>query len=745
MATKPDAFFETFKARWKLATNAEQDQRQNELADLEFEAGDHWDPKIKSDRLKAGKPALTIDLLSGPIKQVTNQQRLARPGIKIAPVGHGTDTKKAEYWQSIVRRVERLSQASRAYAWAGWHQARMGRGFWVVRSEWVGDGFDQDIRIYEVDNQHTVYLDPTPKKLDGSDKKWGVIFEDLIHEDYLERFGETDLGDAIHSKAWQGLGDTPPDWITSKHCRIAEYYYLETEAKTRHLFDDGSTAWDDELEHDTTKQGRKKVTVPVPPDGLTILQSRDIPQTKVHRCLLNGMGEKLDSGIIPGEYIPIVKVYGERRNIDGKVDERGMVRMAKDASRMEDWAETSLMESMSKAKTAPWLIPLEAVDDGLRKMWETSNRVDYAALFYKMYDAQGRQLEKPNRIPSGVDVSAFTLAAQRMENHVRSQMGNSDVYRDETASEQGKLSGRAINMRRLQQELGTSDYMENLGDGIVLTAKIIMSMAREIYDTPRVMRIVGADEQDRPIVTYLGEDQKPAAEEKAQAEGIDVEELFDLSGHPEDYDIAISPGKRHDTARQETVEILSEIAPKSPPEFQGPMYLALLKNLDGPGIPELAAELDPKKRNDIPPHIQRELEMLKQQLQQAITIIETDQVKQQAQLDKATMDNATRLAIEELKAGNELTRQRLEEKFELITLRLEQMHESRIAGVNAQQAAQQAEQGHAHASAEADQGHQQALTESEQANEHAKQQAAMGHASAMRQLEAKPKPNGASA
>ena len=651
----PDAEWTRFKDRWKRATEAETTQRQNELDDLAFEAGLHWDPKIKSDREREGKPALVIDLLSGPIKTVTNQQRLARPGIKITAVGHGTDEQQAEYWQGIVRRVERLSQAGRAYSWAGQHQAKMGRGFWAIRNVHIGRGFEQDIRIEEIDNQHTVYCDPATKRLDGLDKKWAIRFEDVMHEEYKARFGDTAVAESLGSQGFSGLGDTPPAWITAKYCRIAEYYSLKTTTQTRHLLEDGT-------EHEGDL-----------PEGVTATRSRDVEQTTVAWTLLNGAGEVLDEATIPGEYIPIVMVYGERRNIDGVLDFRGLVRMAKDPNRMEDYAESSLMEAISTGKTAPWLVEWDQVSE-FKDIWAASNRSNPAFLPYKRVMAtNGAPLPAPQRVSSGVDVTALTLAAQRMQNHVRNVTGNADVFQEETRSEQ---SGRAIRERKMNQELGTSDYMENLGDGIVVTAKIIMSMAREIYDTPRVLRIVGADEKEKPIVAYKGAGQQPDAE--ALVANQTAAAILNVDGHPEDYDIAISAGKRHDTARQETVDVLEQIIPKLPPELQKPALIALLKNIDGPGMPELVAQMEPKGQDGIPPEVQQQLQQLQQQLQQAIQFIETDQAKQQAQLEKSRIDNDTKVQIAQIEAKNALVLQNLEQKFALLLAKIEQTHETRM-------------------------------------------------------------------
>lgn len=658
-----DAFFETFRARVKLATEAEAAQREKELADLRFEAGEHWDTKVKKAREDAGKPVLTIDLLGGPIKQVTNQQRTSRPGIKISPVGKGADDEKAEWWQGVVRRVERLSQANRVYTWAGQHQVKMGRGFWVVRNVEVGDDGEQDIRLEEVENQHTVLCDPATKKLNGEDKRWAIRFEDLTHEEYIERFGESKLADALREHGFLSVtGTSVPGWLSAKYARIAEYYYVEETARTRLILGDGHAVYEDEAETPPAERDVK----------------RRVKKTKktVHWCLVNGMGEKLDSATIPGEFVPVVMIYGERRMIDGERDFRGMVRMNQDPSRMEDWAESSLMEGISNAKTSPWLAE-EGQIEPYENDWKFSNIKPPVVLKYKAVSIDGHPIPPPTRIPSGVDVSALTLAAQRMQNHVRIGTGT-ELFQEETGSLQSRISGKAYDKRRQSQELTNSDYMENLGDGIVLTAKIIMSMAREIYDTPRLLRIIGADEKESEIVAFKGQEQQPDAMQLAQERARmqqKIAGMLDISVG--EYDIAVKAiANSPQTAREEARLAMEAL----PPELLAKGADIYIGTLDFPGAQELAKRFKPPDAEDGPTPEQM-MERLKQldeyaqaateQLNAVKDQLADKQAEIAAKVQISEQDNATKLQIEEMKIAAQLELARIKGQFDVQTAELE--------------------------------------------------------------------------
>lgn len=652
-------FFDTFKARVKQGTEADQEQVANELADLDFESGQHWSDQDVIDRKLAGKPSLTFDLLSPPIKQVTNAQRVARPGITIRPVGNGADVDQAERWQGVIRRIERLSQATRVYAWAGQHQVKMGRGFWILRNVEVGEDGEQDIRIEEVENQHAILCDPGTKKLDGSDKRWAIYFQDLTHDEYRDRFGESKLAASINAGRGftAGEGDMVPLWLGSKTTRIAEYWYLEETTRTRLILDDGARVFEDELPTVPARVKGKFAKVPQIPEGRTVVKRVNRPTKIVHWCLLNAAGEHLvPETVIPGELIPVVMIYGERRFLRGKRDFRGMVRMNKDASRTEDWAESSLMEAISHAKTAPWLMAVGQAD-GLEAMWSKANTNPPQALQYNPIDVNGHPVERPTRVSSGVDVSALTLAAQRMQNHVKQNTGMADVYQDETGAQSAKLSGRAMLARRQNQELGTSDYLDNMGDGIVLTAQIIMGMARVVYDTPRLLRILDGEEKEREILIAPG-GQTPEAMALVQQNREALKDMLDPS--IVEYDITVAPGRSHATARQETREVMEGL-----PE---PVLMQIadlfLSTIDGPGMQEAAKRLkraNPNAQEDEPGTVpiaqaqqaQQMIDALTEQVNTLHQQLEQTQRGEQTKIQIAEADAQTKLEIERMKLETE--------------------------------------------------------------------------------------------
>jgi hypothetical protein len=48
--------------------------------------------------------------------------------------------------------------------------------------------FDQEIYIERIRNSFCVYMDPTIQKPSGEDQNWGIILEDLTHDEYEEQY-----------------------------------------------------------------------------------------------------------------------------------------------------------------------------------------------------------------------------------------------------------------------------------------------------------------------------------------------------------------------------------------------------------------------------------------------------------------------------------------------------------------------------------------------------------------------------
>lgn len=714
-----EALLEQALKEAKLSAEATAQQRIAEVGDLEFEAGAHFTAAELESRRTTSRPSEVFDQISGPVLQVTNQPV---PRIVVAPVGSEADPKTAEFWQGYLRSVENRSHAERAYKWARWHTARMGRGFWRIRHDRINwRTREMDVKIEAIDNQHSVYPDPRAW-LSPTNGQFGHIMDYMPWDEFEQRFGATT--DKVDLDSFKAAGDVAPEWATKEHVRVGERYWVTMAPTTLCRLTDGRTV-------------EKTAGATYPPEQIEEEWEAERPRIKWMRYTQVDVLEQKD---VPGEFIPIVQIDGQRRRMpNGRLDYRGLVRMAKGPSRALDFNENAILEGVNHGSYATWLIE-EGQIEGYEKWWAAPHLTKPPYLPYKRADVAGHPLPAPQRVTIEPAIVGMVMAADRAQNHIRQITGVPDVFAEEHRREQ---SGRAIRERRDQQALTTNNYADGLSDGIALTGHILMSMGREVLNAPRVLRLTGADEKPMLVIAHAGEAQRPQAEQLRQSvEGrLDDRERTALKGFFDvmagDFDITASAGRNSATGRMETVETLRELIPVMPPPMAVKAIPMLVKSLDAPGMQELAAEIGPNQDQQIPPLVQQRLMQLDQYAQAATE--QLNAAKDQLADKQAELQMKREIAMAEIASKEKIVATQEETKRIIALAEIEQQvalqqfsaqqgqlermqgdtHEIGMARLSFDQGEQQAEAGRAHARKMAESGHQMTLEQQQVAAEQA--------------------------
>lgn len=725
---------------FKQVSRAEADQRKKELDDLQFEAGEHWDAKIKADRLAAGLPVIEIDLLSGPLNQIEGQAQEAPSGITITGSKPGTAPESAGLLQGFARRFEQQSSAIDVYQNAVRRTSRCGRGGWRMLPEYESDdSFEQVLRLKWIDNWHCVYLGRALEQ-DGSDRTQALIVDDLTHDEYTARFGDSDLAESLGAKM-QSTGDTPAEWLTSERVRVAEYLEVKVKARTLFLLEGPGQIRKKVYADELPKSGKGKAAQPVIPEGFVKVNERPVNEKSCCWYFLNAK-EVLEEKVWPIPYIPIFEIEGERRNIDGVIDRRGVVRMGKQLNQMADFHETAIVEQIDLARTAPWLYEWSQIE-GFEDIWQNP-KFQVGLPYRKVSGDNGAALPPPQRITDEPAIQASVIAAQRAEQLLRAVTGVPDIFANETQASQNNQSGRAVMARQRQQEVGNSKYLVSRNRGVAYTGKVFLAWAPFIYDTPRVHTVKAADEKDRKIVTHTGQDD--AAMRLAQQQGVKPEDIVDLK-HAAKYDVTVTVGKPYPTQRMETVDIITSAIQAFPPIAEKALPI-LFRNSDGPGMQELAAALEPQKgQPQIPAQIQQRLEQLDQYAQLAHDELKKLQQERDAKtLDLATQERISQAEIaskERIAAAQEETKRLIaqlgvEQAVALARLEHAQAHVDTLhehahdVGLENMQAV--------HANEAAQIAHEQQLEAGAVSHEQGLESGAVSHQQNLEALRAKPKP-----
>lgn len=611
------ALLERARKQFRTIVDAESALRKEMLIDREFRAGKQWDGRDRKNREDDGRPVLTQNLIPQLIRLVTNQQRQSRPAIQVNPVDSGADPDTAEVFQGVIRHIETASDAEVAYDTACEQQVEMGRGYWRVLTEFCDDDSDdQDIRIERIANQFSVYIDPAARKADRSDMRYAFITEDVPKEEYEARYGSASL---LGLEEFVATGDeSAQDWMPEGKVRIAEYFYVE------HQDADGG------------KVRKRKVRKPV---------------VKWCKIVAHQVLERTDWA---GKYIPVVPVLGDEIDINGVVDLRGIVRDARDPQREINFWSTLTAETILSSNKSPYIVA-EGQIEGHEAKWNQANRRAFPYIEYKPLTIAGTLAPPPQRNQAEPPIQALVVAQQQAKQALQDVTGLHDPSHGKGTREE---SGKAVLARQQQGDLANSHYLDNLGRSIRHTGRILIDLIPKIYDAPRVLKILGADEKPREVMVGAGQQNIAAAQQQPLPEG--VERIYDLSVGR--YDVTISVGPSNQTRRQAAVESMIQFVQAYPNAF--PLIGDLLaENMDWPGAKQIAERLramlpEPLQQKDGPGaamaaqqrlmQAEQALQMLQAQLQEAQQIINGKQVEAQAKERIAIIEAETKKAIAEL-------------------------------------------------------------------------------------------------
>lgn len=618
---------------FKACEEADSDNRERALEDLRFaRLGEQWPEKVKKDRAKEGRPCLTINTMPSYIRQVVNDARQNKPAIKYHPVDDKADVQTAKILDGIIRHIEANSRADIAYDTAIDHACSMNAGYIRVDVDYTrNDSFDLDIKIERIANPLTVYGDPYNPCPDGS--KWNLAFvsETISEEEFTKRYPEAEK---ISFKE-DGSSDEEKLWFDDEAIRVAEFWERKEVDITLLLLSNGEVLTEERfLENQEIFEGA----------GLTVVNQRPSKSYKVCQYVIN-VKEVLETNEWAGMYIPIIPVYGEEVNENGKIHYLSLIHHAKDAQRNKNYWRTCATEQVALASKTPWIGP-----KGFSKAdpnWDTANTVNHA---YLEYDS----MTPPTRQPfPGIPAGALQEAMSASDD-IKSILGLFDAS---LGAKSNETSGIAINARKKEGDTSTFHFIDNLTRSIRQVGAVCLDLIPNVYSERRMLRILGEDgtPSDVPMkqpvmITRQGYMPKQQAEQQ-QLEG--AEHIFDLSVGK--YDLTVSAGPSFNSRREEAAIQMDGFI-KSFPQAAPIIGDLLAKNLDWPGAEEIAERLKSinpilnKQEQQPDPEvlkIQAQAQFEQQKNQQTLEIAD-----QKAKIDLAMKDKDLQLKDKDIELAN---------------------------------------------------------------------------------------------
>lgn len=610
-----DDILKEAKEAFQYAYDCENDNRSEALEDLRFSRlGEQWPENIVEQRKRENRPCLTINKMNAFIRQVVNDARQNKPSIHVHPVDSGADKETADILNGLIRNIEYTSSADVAYDTATEYAVCMGFGYFRIGLDYAHeDTFDLDISIDRVSNPFSVYRDPMSTSADSSDWNSAFVVEVLGKDQFEKDYKGAEPVD-WSAEGYSSLADP---WCTEDSVMVCEWWKREEYEKTIHLLSDGTIQSDKQM---------KAMQDFLAATGVTVVKSRPTKCYRVKQYKLTG-AECLDSDYEwPGQYIPIIPVYGDEVDVEGKRYFRSLIRDAKDAQRMFNYWRSTTTELVALAPKTPFIGEEGAFDSDHAK-WNTANTQSHAFLTYK------RGHPPPQRQPFvGVPAGAMQEALNANDD-MKAIVG---LYDPSLGARSNETSGKAIMARQREGDVATFHFQDNMARAIRCAGRVLLDLIPHVYSDKRIIRVIGEDQSQEAVkinepVPVMGPDGQPQMKpDPMTGQPIPVTRIYDLTAGK--YDLTVKTGPSFTTRREEAATQMTELI-RSFPEAAPIVAPRLAENLDWPGADEIAEDfkkLSPLNQQPpgIPPELQKQIDegvARLQQLEQENAALKADQ------------------------------------------------------------------------------------------------------------------------
>lgn len=640
---QPDDILAHARKMFGLCEDAEQENRAAAVEDMKFAREDdyQWPAKIKKKRERAGRPCITINKLPAFIRQVVNDARQNKPQIKVHPADSTADVKTAAVIDGLIRNIEYTSDADVAYDTGTECAVSGGFGYWRISLDPArDDSFDTDITIKRCPNPFAIYGDPRSQAADSSDWNVAFVVDRLSRDEFEAEYGDAAKVDWDDSMAWKAAGES---WRNGEEVLVAEYWTREEIDRAIVALSDGSTLAKDDLE-------KEDVALRMQTQGLQIVKEDVVKSWKVTQRIMTGV-EILKEREWPGKYIPIIPVYGDEFDIEGKRYFRSLIHNSKDAQRMFNYWRTASTELVALAPKVPWIVKKGSVDEDIDK-WQTANIENHAFLEY-----EGET--PPIRIPLDSGVAAGALQeALNASDDMKAIIG---LYDASLGARSNETSGKAIQARQREGDVSTFHFMDNQARAIRHTGRVIIDLIPHVYNSARIVRTIGEDGKER--VQKINQPAEVTDEKGNPVQGPDgvpLMHIYDLTAGK--YDLTVKSGPSFTTRRQEAAQEMVEMM-RAVPQAAEVILPRLVKALDWQGADEMADDLEKQKEQQVPPQLQKQMQEMQQQiakLSEENQNLKMDQSNEQKKLEndlivqQEKVKNEYLLGVEKIRAEKNL-------------------------------------------------------------------------------------------
>jgi hypothetical protein len=466
-------FLRYMRTTYDKDLEADQQNRKEMTSDARFVAGDQWDHAVKQRRDSASKPTLTINRLPAYVAQLVGNRRLNDVGIKVIPDMGGTK-QVANIREGLIRSIQKISRAQYAYDKAFEQQVIGGLGNFQVHLDYAHDDvFEQDIRIVAIPNPLAVVWDQNSVEPSGADAHHVFVTDRMSRRDFKKKYPETNAADwATGTETTRHFG-----WDTEDAVQVVSFWRMRTKKRVVAMMQDSSV-------QDVTDLDEEEWFDLVAEDSAGMPMIREVNRRYAQMYLCTSQDILAGPYDLPITRVPVFRVPGWEILIEGDRIRWGLIRFLRDPQKLHNYWRSTIAEKLVGAPKQKWVAADTAVE-GREDEWRRSHLSDDPLLIYNADSGA-----PPNRMPPMEMEAALIEQAGIAAQDIRDV---SNIHEASMGQASNEVSGRAITARQRVGELGTVIYQDNLNIAIEEAGKIINELIPFVYDTPRLIKVLGPD------------------------------------------------------------------------------------------------------------------------------------------------------------------------------------------------------------------------------------------------------------
>lgn len=599
---------------------ADAENRKQMIQDARFMGGDQWDSAVKTHRDSASKPTLTINRLPAYVAQLVGNRRMNDVGIKVVPDMGGTK-KVADIREGLIRSIQKISRAQQAYDKAFEQQVVGGLGNFQVHLDYACDDvFEQDIRIVAIPNPLAVVWDQGSVDPHGGDAAHVFVTDRMTRRDFKRKYPGTQTAD------WASRDDTARSygWDTSDSVQVVSFWRMRSHMRVLAMMKNGSVEdvtdipeelWFDHVMDDT--------------GGSPMVRDVSRRYAQMYLCTAQDILEGPYD--LPISRVPVFRVPGWELFIEGDRIRWGLLRFLRDPQKLHNYWRSTIAEKLVGSPKAKW-IASDASVEGREDEWRKSHLSDDPLLIWNGDSGAPPTRVEPLQMEAAL-IEEAGVAAQDLRDV-------SNIHEASMGQTSNEVSGRAIAARQRVGELGSVIYQDNLNVAIEEAGIVINQLIPFVYDTPRMIKVLGSDMLSEKQVAINGFNDDP--------ESVDI-----TAGK---YAVSVTTGPSYTTRRVEAREEMMSMV-NAMPQTMAVAADKIVEAQDWPGAEDIAKRL----RTQLPPGMVAESDLTdeeKQAAQQQQGAAQQQEQLKQMLFQLQVEEGKAKIAVEQAKAAESQARAR---------------------------------------------------------------------------------------